>query len=113
MASKNVKVTEVTVVNGKPLVRGTVGEIPFEAAPKQWGSKMLMNVEAEGLDRGSRIAVGHAAKKALKVAELALPEAVLKRPRKAKEEVAAAAPEGDEQISIDAALEGAGVLEAV
>jgi len=52
MASKNVKVTEVTVVDGKPLVRGTVGEIPFEAAPKQWGSKMLMNVEAEGLDRG-------------------------------------------------------------
>lgn len=105
MASKNVKVTEVTVVNGKPLVRGTVGEIPFEAAPKQWGSKMLMNVEAEGLDRGSRIAVGHAAKKALKVAELALPEAVLKRPRKAKEEVVGAAPEGDEQVSLDEALE--------
>jgi len=45
-----------------------------------------MNVEAEGLDRGSRIAVGHAAKRALKAAELVLPEAVLKRPRKSKEE---------------------------
>lgn len=86
MANKNVKVTEVTVVDGKLLVRGTVGEVAFEAAPKQWGSKMLMNVEAEGLDRGSRIAVGHAAKRALKAAELVLPEAVLKRPRKAKEE---------------------------
>ncbi len=85
MANKNVKVTEVAVVDGKLLVRGTVGEVAFEAAPKQWGSKMLMNVEAEGLDRGSRIAVGHAAKRALKAAELVLPEAVLKRPRKAKE----------------------------
>ena len=113
MANKNVKVTEVAVVDGKLLVRGTVGEVAFEAAPKQWGSKMLMNVEAEGLDRGARIAVGHAAKRALKVAELALPEAVLKRPRKAKEEVVAAAPEGGEQISLDEALEGAGVLEAV
>ena len=86
MASKDIKVTEVVVVDGKPLVRGTVGEVPFEAATKQWGSKMLMNVAAEGLDRGTRIAIGHAAKRALKVAELALPEAVLKRPRKAKVE---------------------------
>lgn len=120
MASKNVKVTEVVTVNGKPVVRGTVGEIPFEAAPKQWGSKMLMNVEAEGLDRGARIAVGHAAKRALKVAELALPEAVLKRPRKAKVEAVEAAPTpseapvGDiELTSLDEALEGAGVLEAI
>jgi len=94
MANKNVKVTEVAVVDGKLLVRGTVGEVAFEAAPKQWGSKMLMNVEAEGLDRGSRIAVGHAAKRALKAAELVLPEAVLKRPRKAKEEPVQVA-EGD------------------
>jgi hypothetical protein len=86
MASKNVKVTEVLMVDSKPVVRGTVGEVAFEASPFQWGSKMLMKVEAEGLDRGSRIAVGHAAKKALKVAELALPEAVLKRPRKVKVE---------------------------
>ena len=85
MASKDVKVTEIEVVNGKPVVRGTVGEVAFEAAPFQWGSKMLMKVEAEGLDRGARIAVGHAAKKAIRSAGLVLPEAVLKRPRKAKE----------------------------
>ncbi len=85
MASKDVKVTEIEVVNGKPVVRGTVGEVAFEAAPFQWGSKMLMKVEAEGLDRGSRIAVGHKAKSALRTAGLTLPEAVLKRPRKAKE----------------------------
>ena len=113
MANKNVKVTEVTVVNGKPLVRGTVGEIPFEAAPKQWGSKMLMNVAAEGLDRGTRIAIGHAAKRAVKAAQMVLPEAVLKRPRKAKTEEAAvdATPvaetvEGGVELeSLDAALE--------
>lgn len=86
MASKNVKVNEVVVVDSKPVVRGTVGEVAFEASPFQWGSKMLMKVEAEGLDRGSRIAVGHAAKKAIKAAGLLLPEAVLKRPRKAKAE---------------------------
>ena len=85
MASKDVKVTEIEVVNGKPVVRGKVGEVPFEAAPFQWGSKMLMKVEAEGLDRGARIAVGHKAKSALRTAGLTLPEAVLKRPRKAKE----------------------------
>jgi hypothetical protein len=86
MASKDVKVTEIEVVNGKPVVRGTVGEVAFEAAPFQWGSKMLMKVEAEGLDRGARIAVGHKAKSALRTAGLTLPEAVLKRPRKAKAE---------------------------
>ena len=86
MASKNVKVIEVSQVDGKLTVVGTVGETPFTASPFQWGSKMLMKVEAEGLDRGSRIAIGHAAKKALKVAEMALPEAVLKRPRKPKAE---------------------------
>ena len=85
MASKDVKVTEIEVVNGKPVVRGTIGEVAFEAAPFQWGSKMLMKVEAEGLDRGARIAVGHKAKAALRTAGMALPEAVLKRPRKAKE----------------------------
>ena len=70
---------------------------------------MLMKVEAEGLDRGSRIAVGHAAKKALKVAELALPEAVLKRPRKVKvepvqTEETVVVPTDVELISLDDAL---------
>jgi hypothetical protein len=86
MASKNVTVTEVVVVDGNPVVRGTVGEVAFEAAPFRWGSKMLMKVEAEGLDRGARIAVGHKAKSALKAVGLSLPEAVLKRPRKPKAE---------------------------
>lgn len=109
MANKNVKVTEVLVVDSKPVVRGTVGEVTFEASPFQWGSKMLMKVEAEGLDRGSRIAVGHAAKKALKVAELALPEAVLKRPRKVKVEPVqgeetVVVPTDVELISLDDAL---------
>lgn len=83
--AKDIKISEVVVVDGKPVVRGTVGETPFEAATKQWGSKMLMNVAAEGLDRGTRIAIGHAAKRAVKAAQMVLPEAVLKRPRKAKE----------------------------
>lgn len=86
MASKNVKVNEVVVVDSKPVVRGSVGEVAFEASPFQWGSKMLMKVEGEGLDRGARIAVGHAAKRAIKAAGLILPEAVLKRPRKPKAE---------------------------
>ena len=87
MANKNVKVTEVTVVNGKPLVRGTVGEIPFEAAPKQWGSKMLMKVTSvHEFTQGEKVSIGHASKKALKAASLVLPEAKLVRPRKSKEE---------------------------
>ena len=113
MASKDIKVTEVVVVDGKPVVRGTVGETPFEAATKQWGSKMLMNVAAEGLDRGTRIAIGHAAKKAVKAAQMVLPEAVLKRPRKAKvEETVVEITPANEPIeggveleSLDAALE--------
>ena len=82
-----VNVLEVQV-GEKIVVRGTVGEVAFEASPFQWGSKMLMKVEAEGLTRGDRIAVGHAAKKALKAATVLLPEAVLKRPRKPKVEEA-------------------------
>ena len=83
------KVTVLEVqVGEKIVVRGTLGEVAFEASPFQWGSKMLMKVEAEGLTRGDRIAMGHAAKKALKAATVLLPEAVLKRPRKPKVEEA-------------------------
>jgi hypothetical protein len=82
-----VNVLEVQV-GEKIVVRGTVGEVAFEASPFQWGSKMLMKVEGEGLSRGDRIAVGHAAKKALKAATILLPEAKLKRPRKPKVEEA-------------------------
>lgn len=95
MANKNVKVNEVAVVDSKPVVRGTVGEVAFEASPFQWGSKMLMKVEAEGLDRGTRIAIGHKAKSAIKAAGMLLPEAVLKRPRKAKAEPVQEAPKED------------------
>jgi len=113
--AKDIKISEVVVVDGKPVVRGSVGEVPFEAATKQWGSKMLMNVAAEGLDRGTRIAIGHAAKRAVKAAQMVLPEAVLKRPRKTKVEEAApiAAPAveavdgGVELESLDAALAAA------
>ena len=82
------KVTVLEVqVGEKIVVRGIVGEaMLFEASPFQWGSKMLMKVEGEGLSRGDRIAVGHAAKKALKAATILLPEAKLKRPRKPKVE---------------------------
>ena len=90
------KVTVLEVQVGEKLVvRGTLGEVAFEASPFQWGSKMLMKVEAEGLTRGDRIAVGHAAKKALKAATVLLPEAVLKRPRKAKAEPVIEVPKED------------------
>jgi hypothetical protein len=84
-----VQVSGVLESDGKLTVIGVCDDISFEASPFRWGSKMLMKVEAEGLDRGTRIAVGHAAKKAIKAAGLTLPEAVLKRPRKAKEVVVA------------------------
>jgi hypothetical protein len=90
------KVTVLEVqVGEKIVVRGTLGEVAFEASPFQWGSKMLMKVEAEGLTRGDRIAVGHAAKKALKAATVLLPEAVLKRPRKPKAEPVPEVPKED------------------
>ena len=90
------KVTVLEVqVGEKIVVRGTLGEVAFEASPFQWGSKMLMKVEAEGLTRGDRIAVGHAAKKALKAATVLLPEAVLKRPRKPKAEPVIEVPKED------------------
>jgi hypothetical protein len=75
--------------------------VTFEASPFRWGSKMLMKVEAEGLDRGSRIAVGHAAKKAIRTAGLALPEAILKRPRKAKAEPVQAEVVIEVEIEVD------------
>lgn len=88
MAKHDIKITEITVLDGKPTVHGTLGAETFTAGPFRWGSKMLMKVEAAGLDRGARIAVGHAAKKALREAQLELPKAELVRPRKAKAEVA-------------------------
>ena len=60
-------------------VHGTIGEKEFSATPFQWGGKMLMKVSTEGLDRGTRVAVGIKSKAALRMASLALPVAVPKR----------------------------------
>lgn len=81
---KELKVNEVEIVNGTPVVRGQFGDTAFEAAPFRWGSKMLMKVTGGDFDRGTRIAIGHAAKKALKANGIPLPAAELKRPPKAK-----------------------------
>jgi hypothetical protein len=83
---KELKVNEVEIVNGTPVVRGQFGDMAFEAAPFRWGSKMLMKVTGGDFDRGTRIAIGHAAKKALKANGIPLPAAELKRPPKAKVE---------------------------
>ena len=81
--AKNITISSVSSVDGVPTVVGTIGEVPFVATRLQWGSKVLMHVTARDLDRGSRIAVGHAAKKAVREAGLDLAPATLKRPRKA------------------------------
>jgi hypothetical protein len=85
--NNEIKVAEIEVVDGNPVVRGTIGDRAWVAEPLRWGSKMLMKAVGDDLTRGERIALGHAAKKALKTAGVALPEALLKRPRKAKVEV--------------------------
>jgi len=82
MASKNITITSVTSIDGIPTVTGTAGEVPFTATRLQWGGKVLMHVASRDLDRGTRIAVGHAAKKAVREAGLDLTPAPLKRPRK-------------------------------
>jgi len=88
-------------------VHGTIGDKEFSATPFQWGSKMLMKVVGDNtFSQGEKISIGHAAKKALRTAQVALPEAVLKRPRKAKEaEPAAVVPvlTADEVVSSEAA----------
>ena len=101
--SNEIKVAEIEVVDGSPVVRGTIGDRNWVAQPLRWGSKMLMKAAGDDLTRGERIALGHAAKKALKTAGVALPEAVLKRPRKAKAEVVAETPaDGGFEILADA-----------
>jgi hypothetical protein len=82
-----VTVSGVVESEGKLTVIGVCDDIPFESTPTRWGSKMLMKVTSPGdFTQGQKIAIGHASKKALKTAEKALPEAVLVRPRKVKEE---------------------------
>ena len=82
-----VQVSGVLESDGKLTVIGVCDDIPFEASPFRWGSKMLMKVTTPGeFTQGQKVAIGHASKKALKAAEKVLPEAVLVRPRKVKEE---------------------------
>ena len=84
-----VQVSGVLESEGKLTVIGVCDDIPFEASPFRWGSKMLMKVTTPGeFTQGQKVAIGHASKKALKAADKSLPEAVLVRPRKAKGEEA-------------------------
>ena len=105
--AKDIKVSEVVAVeDGNIVVRGTAGETAFEARTLRWGSKMLMHVTGGDFDRGTRVSIGHRAKAAVKAAGMTLPEAVLKRPRKAKEaETVAVVPvlTADEVVSSEAA----------
>ena len=74
-------------------VQGTCDGVDFEAVPFRWGGKMLMKVVADNnFSQGQKVAIGGAAKKALRSAEIELPKAELVRPRKPKAEEIAAAP---------------------
>ena len=98
MAKEKIEIKEIQATDKGFKVSGTVGSeapIDFVATTFQWGSKMLMKVDDEFMDRGTRIAVGHAAKKAIRSAGLVLPEAVLKRPRKPKAEPVPEVPKED------------------
>jgi hypothetical protein len=90
--AKDIKISEVAVVEGKALVTGTVGEETFTATQLQWGGKVLMHVTGGDFDRGTRISIGHAAKKAVRAQGIDLTPAPLKRPRKAAEVVTEEAP---------------------
>ena len=88
--NKNIRITGVTTTNNVITVHGTFGEENrlFAASPFQWAKKMLMKVTAEGLDRGTRVAIGIKSAAALRACGVALPEAVLKRAQKAPAVVA-------------------------
>jgi len=74
---------------------GTCNGHEFTSAPFRWGSKMLMKVTStHEFTQGEKVSIGHASKKALKVANLTLPEAKLVRPRKPKTE----APEASTEV---------------
>jgi hypothetical protein len=90
--AKDIKISDVTVVDGKAVVFGTVGEQSFQASQLQWGGKVLMHVTGGDFDRGTRISIGHAAKKAVRAHGIDLTPAPLKRPRKTKVAAASAAP---------------------
>jgi hypothetical protein len=107
--AKDIKIGSVDVVDGKAVVIGTVGEQSFQAAQLQWGGKVLMHVTGGDFDRGTRIAIGHAAKKAVRAAGHDLTPAPLKRPRKAKgsepvAEVASDAPVAVDEVVFEVAI---------
>ncbi len=87
MSKFNVKVDSVSP---ELLVQGTCDGVPFEASPFRWGSKMLMKVVSDevrgGLTQGAKVAIGAAAKKAIRTAGMEIPKAELVRPRKPKSE---------------------------
>ena len=58
--NKSISIKEVILVDGKPQILGSVGETQFTAGLLQWGSKVLIKVEGNDLDRGLRIAIGPA-----------------------------------------------------
>ena len=75
---------KVESVNGNHVL-GSCDGVPFESVPFRWGGKMLMKVVAENtFTQGQKVAIGAAAKKALRLAEIPLPVAELVRPRKPK-----------------------------
>ena len=87
--NKNIHITAVTTTNNMITVHGTFGTecATFEATPFQWGGKMLMKVSADGLDRGTRVAIGIKSKAAMRFAVVALPVAIPKRAPKVVAEV--------------------------
>ena len=106
--AKDIKISDVTVVDGKAVVVGTVGDQTFQASQLQWGGKVLMHVTGGDFDRGTRIAIGHAAKKAVRSQGIDLTPAPLKRPRKAKEAevVASEEPVVLAEVAFEAQIEG-------
>lgn len=82
-----IEIISATIVNNVPTVNGTINGEAFTAGPFRWGQKMLMKVSActIPLTMGQKVAIGHASKKALRLASIFLPVAVLVRPRAVKE----------------------------
>jgi hypothetical protein len=113
MSKFSVKIDALVYNNGIPTVLGSCDGIPFESAPFRWGGKMLMKVQGENeFTQGQKIAIGAAAKKAVKAEGKTLPEAVLVRPRKAKVAEVDATPAAVEVVA-EAIPEAAAAVEAL
>lgn len=102
--AKDIKVGSVEVVDGKAVVVGTIGDQTFQATQLQWGGKVLMHVTGGDFDRGTRISIGHAAKKAVRAQGIDLTPAPLKRPRKAKAEAVSEEPVVLADVTFEAEL---------